>query len=57
MKQKNMSTILYEDPDGNPVGRDKELIASLTDKLETEPDYPLPEGFNKIKEMRPVIVF
>ena len=52
-----MSTILYEDPDGNPVGRDKELIASLTDKLETEPDYPLPEGFNKIKEMRPVIVF
>ena len=27
----------------------------LAEKLESEPDYPLPEGYTKIKELKPVV--
>ena len=29
----------------------------LTEKLVTEPEYPLPDGFIKVKELRPVVSY
>jgi hypothetical protein len=57
IKNRGMSTLLYEENEGVVLPKDKELIAMLTTKLETEPDYPLPEGFSKVKELRPVITY
>jgi len=56
MKKKNLSTILYEDPDivGPISDKDMELLKQLNEKIKTEPDYPLPSGFVRIKEKVPV---
>jgi len=48
-KDKGLSTLLYDDPDV-VEDKDVDLIMALTDKLQTEPDYPLPEGYLKTKE-------
>ena len=54
--KRNLSTLLYEDPDA-VAGislKDRELIKQLNAKVSSEPDYPVPEGFVKIKEKVPV---
>ena len=43
------STVLFEDPDLT-VMADPELLKALNKKLLENPDYPVPEGFKKIKE-------
>lgn len=40
------STVLYEDPDATDL-KDRALIKALNDKIQTNPDYPVPEGFYK----------
>ena len=48
--------MLYEDPDA-VVGitqKDRDLIKQLNVKVNDEPDYPVPEGFTKVKEKVPV---
>jgi len=42
-----LSTILYEDPD---AAQDSEIIAALNEKVENDPDYILPEGYQKVRE-------
>lgn len=42
-----MSTILYEDPDS---AQDSEIIAALNEKVENDPSYMLPEGYQKVIE-------
>lgn len=37
--------------------KDRELIVLLNQKLETEPEYPLPDGFTKVKETKPVVTY
>ena len=51
-KERGNSTLLYEDPDAID-DKDHDLVLALTQKLQTDPDYPIPEGFMKIKEKRP----
>jgi hypothetical protein len=51
-KKKGFSTLLYEDPDAADP-KDHDLIQLLNVKLLTDPDYPLPEGFLKVKSRLP----
>lgn len=48
-KQKGESVVLYEDPDAT-VMADAELLKALNKKLIENPEYPVPEGFKKVKE-------
>lgn len=57
VKSRGLSTLLYEEIEDPVQTKDKELIDMLTLKLKTEPDYPLPEGFTKVKELRPVVTY
>ena len=52
-RDRGMSTLLYEDPDAHD-DKDHDLVLALNLKLQTDENYPLPEGFMKIKERRPV---
>jgi hypothetical protein len=49
--------LLYEIDDGAQNPKDRELITMLNEKLLSEPEYPLPDGFVKVKEFRPVVSF
>jgi len=46
---KNQNTILFDDPDAISIS-DPDLLIALNKKLESDPDYPVPEGFTKRKE-------
>lgn len=48
-KQNGDSMVLFEDPDLT-VMADPELLRALNKKLLENPDYPVPEGFKKVKE-------
>jgi hypothetical protein len=41
--------MLYDDPEAYDT-EDAELVKAVTEKLQTDPDYPIPEGYLKIKE-------
>lgn len=46
---KGQNTILFDDPDAISIS-DPDLLIALNKKLESDPDYPVPEGFTKWKE-------
>jgi len=48
-KARGDSITLFEDPDST-VMADPELLKALNKKLIENPDYPVPEGFKKVKE-------
>jgi hypothetical protein len=47
------STVLFEDPDASSA-TDAKLIKALNDKLRSDPQYPIPEGYMKQLERTPV---
>ena len=49
-KENKESMLLFEDPDLT-VMADPELLKALNKKLAENPDYPVPEGFKKVKEL------
>ena len=51
-KERGLSTLLYEDPDASTENYD--LLKALTEKAILEPDYPIPEGYIKVKDRTPV---
>ena len=55
-KKRQLSTLLYEDPDAiaGISQKDRDLIKQLNVKVNDEPDYPVPEGFTKVREKVPV---
>lgn len=57
VKSRKLSTALYEDNNGANNQKEKDLIAMLTAKLDKEPTYPLPDGYTKVKEKGPVVVY
>lgn len=48
-KAKGGSTILFEDPDATSIG-DSTLLNALNKKIKEDPNYPIPEGYKKVKE-------
>jgi len=56
-RKRNLSTLLYEDPDAvvAMTREEKDLLKSLNEKVKAQPDYPIPDGFLKVKERVPVI--
>jgi len=48
-KERGESMVLFEDPDLT-VMADPELLRALNKKLLENPEYPVPEGFKKVKE-------
>ena len=46
---KGQNTILFDDPDAIAIS-DPDLLLALNKKLETDPEYPVPEGFTKQME-------
>ena len=48
-KQKKESIILYEDPDATALG-DPDILRQLNKIVETNPDYPIPEGYRKVSQ-------
>ena len=56
-KKRNLSTLLYDDPDAVVAmsQKDKNTIKELNEKLKTQPDLPMPEGFLKVKEKVPIM--
>jgi len=46
VKKKKGNTILYEDPEATAI-TDVELVKALNEKISEDPDYPVPEGFQK----------
>ncbi len=48
-KVRGENTLLYDNPNATSLG-DPELIGELTRFLETNPFYPLPEGYKKVEE-------
>ena len=52
-RDRGKSTTLYEDPDQQGM-QDKELLQAIEDKINKDPNYPVPEGFTKAIEKTPV---
>lgn len=48
-KGRGDSTILFDDPDSTTLA-DPDLMKILNKKIKENPDYPVPEGFKKVKE-------
>jgi len=48
-KSRGESTLLYEDPDITFI-TDKDVLRELNFKILDNPNYPLPEGYYKVKE-------
>ena len=44
-----MNVSLYEEPDIIPFA-DREVLKELTDRVKKNPNYPLPDGYYKVKE-------
>lgn len=54
-KQRGQATMLYEDPDlGSLPAQDVQLIKVLNEKLKSDAQYPIPEGYMKVVEKTPV---
>ena len=55
-RKRNLSTLLYEDPDAviALTAKDKEMIRNLNQTVKEQPDYPMPDGFLKVKERVPI---
>ncbi len=52
-RSRGLNPVLYEDPDATGLG-DRQLVKALNDKLQSDPGYPIPEGFFKVMERTPV---
>lgn len=54
-KKRNLSTLLYEDPDAVVAmsQKEKDLLKNLNEKVKEQPDYPMPDGYLKVKEKVP----
>ena len=52
-KERGKSTQLYEDPDLSMFS-DRELIKAIEKKIDTDPTYPVPEGYRKTVEKSPI---
>jgi hypothetical protein len=46
-RDKGQSTLLYDNPENHD---DSEVVKAVNEKLQTDPNYPVPEGYLKIKE-------
>jgi len=55
-RDRGKSTQIYEDPDFSTF-RDMELINALEEKLITDPNYPIPEGYKKVVEKEPTFSY
>lgn len=55
-KNRKQSTLLYEDPDAvvAMTQKDRDLLKQINEKIQEEPDYPIPDGFLKVKEKVPI---
>ena len=45
--------MLYDDPDATDL-KDRGLIKALNEKVQEDPNYPIPEGFYKQVEKLPI---
>ena len=55
-RQRKLSTLLFEDPDAvvAQTPDEKKLLAQLNEQVSTNPEYPIPDGYLKVKERVPV---
>ena len=56
-RQRNMSTLLYEDPDAVVAmkQKDKDMLKQLNEIVKEQPDYAMPHGYLKVKEKVPLM--
>ena len=58
-RKRKLSTMLYEDIDALSAiaalpEKERDLVEQLNQRIKEEPNYPLPEGFTKVKEKKTI---